>query len=283
MKLSIKLESFDGPLDLLLHLIEQNEIDIFDIPIVEITDQYLQYISEMTLQNEGVEESMDEMSDFMLMAATLLNIKSKMLLPKQVDDETGEEIDPRLELVERLLEYKVYKYVSEELRDKHNDAEKLVFRGSSVPKDLYDIKEEINVAEILQDVTLSKLEKIFYDVMHRQIDRKDPIRSSFGTIKKEPVSLEDRIYYIENYAYTHDRFSFKELLLKAEDKVTVIVTFLGVLELMKIGKIRVSQDEIFADINIETVKDDEVKDKETEDNSNLGKKENAEEMVVDNT
>ena len=119
MSISVKLEAFDGPLDLLLHLIEKNKIDIFDIPIVEITNQYMEIIAQMQTKD------MDVMSDFLLMAATLLRIKSKMLLPAEKAEE-GEEEDPRAELVERLLEYKTYKYASYELKDLQMDASKPV-------------------------------------------------------------------------------------------------------------------------------------------------------------
>ena len=102
MGIPVKLEVFEGPLDLLLHLIEKNKIDIYDIPIVEITDQYMEYIHAMEREDLGI------MSEFMVMAATLLDIKCKMLLPKEVNEE-GEEEDPRAELVEKLLEYKMYK------------------------------------------------------------------------------------------------------------------------------------------------------------------------------
>ena len=109
MAISVKLEKFEGPLDLLLHLIEKNKIDIYDIPIVEITAQYLEYIRQMQ------EEDMNVMSEFLLMAATLIDIKCKMLLPAEVNED-GEEEDPRAELVQKLLEYKMYKYMSLELR-----------------------------------------------------------------------------------------------------------------------------------------------------------------------
>ena len=111
MGIPVKLEAFEGPLDLLLHLIEKNKIDIYDIPIVEITEQYMEYIRQMQ------EENLNIMSEFMVMAATLLDIKCKMLLPKEVTEE-GEEKDPREELVQQLLEYKMYKYMSYELRDR---------------------------------------------------------------------------------------------------------------------------------------------------------------------
>ena len=116
MGIPVKLEAFEGPLDLLLHLIDKNKINIYDIPIVMITEQYMEYISAMESKD------MDIMSEFLVMAATLLNIKSKMLLPKveTLEEEEGE--DPRKELVERLLEYKMYKYMSYELKDRQIDA-----------------------------------------------------------------------------------------------------------------------------------------------------------------
>ena len=129
MSISVKLEAFDGPLDLLLHLIEKNKIDIFDIPIVEITNQYMEIIAQMQTKD------MDVMSDFLLMAATLLRIKSKMLLPAEKAEE-GEEEDPRAELVERLLEYKTYKYASYELKDLQMDASKQLFKKPSIPEEI---------------------------------------------------------------------------------------------------------------------------------------------------
>ena len=109
--ITYKLEHFEGPLDLLLHLIEKNKVDIYDIPIVEITAQYLEYVRNME------REDLNLVSEFLVMAATLLDIKAKMLLPKEVDEE-GEEVDPRAELVARLLEYKRYKILAEELADR---------------------------------------------------------------------------------------------------------------------------------------------------------------------
>ncbi|MDE7006609.1 MAG: segregation/condensation protein A, partial [Lachnospiraceae bacterium] len=126
MALSVKLQAFEGPLDLLLHLIEKNKVDIYDIPIVEITEQYLDYIKAMET------EDMNVMSEFLVMAATLLDIKCKMLLPKEVNEE-GEEEDPRAELVQKLLEYKMYKYMSYELKDRQVDAARTLFREKNLP------------------------------------------------------------------------------------------------------------------------------------------------------
>ena len=129
-KLDFKLDKFEGPLDLLLHLIDRNKFDIFDIPIVEITKQYLEYVDQLE------EEDMDVMSDFLVMASTLISIKSKMLLPK--DEEVEEdEADPRQELVRRLLEYKVYKYASLELKDMELDACDTYFNRAPMPKEVW--------------------------------------------------------------------------------------------------------------------------------------------------
>lgn len=241
MSISVKLEAFDGPLDLLLHLIEKNKIDIFDIPIVEITNQYMDIISQMETKD------MDVMSDFLLMAATLLRIKSKMLLPVEVNEE-GEEEDPRAELVERLLEYKTYKYASFELKDLQVDASKQIFKSPTIPDEISDYREEIDISELLGDVTLAKLQKIFQSVMRKQIDKIDPIRSKFGKIEKEQISLPDRMKYIEQYAKKHRQFNFRILLEEQSDKMMVIVSFLGILELMKVGKLKIVQENIFDDI-----------------------------------
>ena len=159
MNPSYKLEAFEGPLDLLLTLIEKNKINIYDIPIVEITEQYLDYVNSMET------EDMDYMSDFIVEAATLIRIKSKMMLHVPEVNEEGEEIDPRAELVERLLEYKMYKYISGQLRDKQLDASKYLFKPSTIPDEVRNYKEEIDVSELLEDVTLTKLKDIFNDLV----------------------------------------------------------------------------------------------------------------------
>ena len=241
MSISVKLEAFDGPLDLLLHLIEKNKIDIFDIPIVEITNQYMEIIAQMQTKD------MDVMSDFLLMAATLLRIKSKMLLPAEKAEE-GEEEDPRAELVERLLEYKTYKYASYELKDLQMDASKQLFKKPSIPEEIANYKEEIDISELLGDLTLARLQSIFHAVMKKQIDKIDPIRSKFGKIEKERISLGDRMQYISEYAREHKKFNFRMLLEEQTSKTMVIVSFLGILELMKEGMLKIVQENIFDDI-----------------------------------
>lgn len=246
MGISYKLETFEGPLDLLLHLIEKNKINIYDIPIVEITDQYLEYVSQMDKQDLNL------VSEFLVMAATLLEIKSKMLLPAEVNEE-GEEEDPRAELVARLLEYKSFKYMAVELGDREAMAEKHLYKAPTIPKEVARYEPPVDLDGLLDGLTLAKLQAVFKSVMKRQEDKVDPIRSKFGNIRKEPVSLEDKITSVMQYARKHRTFSFRGMLEKQADRLDVVVTFLAVLELMKIGKIRLSQEAVFADMYIETL------------------------------
>lgn len=243
MAIPVKLEVFEGPLDLLLHLIDKNKVDIYDIPIVEITNQYLDYIKQMQMQDMNI------MSEFLVMAATLLDIKCRMLLPKEVD-ENGEEEDPRAELVQKLLEYKMYKYMSFELRDRQTDAQKTYYRIKDLPKEVAAYKQPVNYEELIGDMNLSKLNEMFHGLLKRQENKIDPIRSQYGDIQKDEVDLEERSAFVEFYALEHGEFLFSDLLKDHYTKMNIIVTFLIVLELMKIGKITISQEEIFEDIKI---------------------------------
>jgi len=250
MSLNIKLEAFEGPLDLLLHLIDKNKINIYDIPIADITEQYIYYINHMEIKD------LDIISEFLVMAATLLNIKSKMLLPKEESDDEGEEEDPRHELVMRLLEYKMFKYISEELKDKQLDAGRSFYRKPAIPEEIADYKEEVDVSDLLSNITLSKLHNIFQSLMKRQNDKIDPIRSKFGKIEKESVDLTKTIYEIQKYGLAHKTFSFRSLLAQKHTKMELIVTFLGILELIKIGRLRIEQENLFDDINIRYLAED---------------------------
>jgi segregation and condensation protein A len=243
MALPVKIENFEGPLDLLLHLIDVNKFNIFDIPIVEITEQYLEFVRNMKTKDLNV------MSEFLVMAATLLEIKAKMLLPVEVDED-GEEIDPREELVQKLLEYKMYKYMSYELKDRMQDAAKAMYKDPTIPEEVEGYIEPVDLEKLLGDLTLKKLNDIFQSVMKRQNDKVDPIRSKFGKIEKEEVSLEDKLDFVENYAKEHGTFSFRKMLEGQKTKMQIVVTFLAILELMKMGKIVIRQESTFADIII---------------------------------
>ena len=154
MAISVKLQAFEGPLDLLLHLIEKNKVDIYDIPISLITEQYLEYIDALK------DEDMDIASEFLVMAATLLDIKCRMLLPKE-ENEDGQEEDPRQELVEKLIEYKLYKYMSYELKDRQIDANRNLYKEPSIPDEIKNYVPPIDYDELAKDMDLSRLNNIF--------------------------------------------------------------------------------------------------------------------------
>ena len=244
MGIPVKLQVFEGPLDLLLHLIDKNKIDIYDIPIVEITNQYMEYIKAME------KEDLNVMSEFLVMAATLVDIKCKMLLPKEVNED-GEEEDPRQELVEQLLEYKMYKYMSYELKDRELESERVMYKTPTIPQEVMEYEQPVNLDELLGDLTLQKLNHIFKDVMKRQVDKIDPVRSKFGKIEKEEVTVSDKLVFVTDYAREHKKFSFRTLLTKQSSKTQIVVTFLALLQLMKEGVLYIEpQEQPFDDIRI---------------------------------
>ena len=245
MDMTVKLQVFEGPLDLLLHLIDKNKVNIYDIPIVEITSQYMEYIAEMKRRDLNV------LSEFLVMAATLIDIKSKMLLPSNPDAEEEEE-DPRAELVQQLLEYKMYKCMAYELIDRQIDAQRTMFKAPTIPEEVLAYEEPVNLEDLVSNITIAKLNQIFKSIMKKQTDKLDPIRSKFGKIEKEEVSQEEKMEELKQYALTHKHFSFRGILEKQASKVEVIVTFLAILELMKTGIILIYQENTFDDIMIDS-------------------------------
>ena len=212
---------------------------------MEITDQYMECIRDMELL-----DSMDSMSEFLVMAATLLKIKSKWLLPRE---EKEEEEDPREELVNRLMEYKMYKYAAGELKDLSVDAEKIYYKPETVPQEIKNYIEPVKPEEIVGDVTLERLNQVFSMVMKRKKDREDPVRSKFGKIEKEQYKVEDRMEKILSSIRGFQHINFRTLLDIQPSKEMVIVTFLAVLELMKTGQISVDQENNFDEIYIDYV------------------------------
>ena len=243
MPLEVKLQVFEGPLELLLFLIEKNKVDIYDIPIVLITDQYMEYLEQMKGQD------MNTLSEFLVMAATLIDIKCKMLLPRQADEE-GEEADPREELVRRLMEYKMYKYAATELKDLRVDADKVFFRQESLPSEIRDYEEPVNPEEIVGDTSLLALSETFRMVMKRKQFRRDPVRSHYGKIKRDEYKVEERMGTIRNLLIRGKRMNFRILLESRPSREKVVVTFLAVLELVKGGEITVDQTDNFGEIYI---------------------------------
>lgn len=225
-----------------IHLLEKNKVNIYDIPIVEITNQYMDYIREMQRQDLNI------MSEFLVMAATLLDIKCRMLLPAKTEEE--EEEDPRAELVEQLLQYKMYKYMSLELKDRQIDAQKLMFKGPTIPEEVKKYEEPVDLEELTRGLNLQKLNQIFQSVMKKQADKIDPIRSKFGKIEKEEVSVDEKIASLENMPGSMRLFIFETCWRNQKSRMEIIVTFLAVLELMKMGKISITQEHLFDDILI---------------------------------
>ena len=258
MGISVKLEAFEGPLDLLLHLIDKNKVNIYDIPIADITEQYMEYVRKMQ------EENLDIVSEFLVMAATLLDIKCRMLLPKEVDEEGNEE-DPRAELVEQLLEYKLFKAMAEELKGQQLDALKTYYRKPDIPEEVSGYTPPVDLNEVVGDVNLIKLNAIFADVMKRKEDKVDPVRSKFGKIEKEEVTMSEKLVDTKAFMMEHKSFGFRELLMKGASKVAVIVTFLVVLELMKTGFITVKQEGTCEEIYIDVIGNPEMIEDISED------------------
>lgn len=243
-QINYKLEIFEGPLDLLLQLIERNKIDIYDIPISEITNQYMEYMSKMS------ELNMEISSEFIVMAANLLEIKSKMLLPVETN-ENGEDIDPRTELVERLLEHK--RYISYGNMLKQNDDVKSLYRNENIPKEVANYIPPVDIDALFQNIDIQKLNSIFKEVLERKENSINLRSVGFGKIYKERIPLKTKIMDILEYSSNVKQFSFRKMLEDSQSKTEVIVTFLAILELIKMGKLIVSQENLFGDININYV------------------------------
>lgn len=246
MALEVKLQVFEGPLDLLLHLIDKNKIDIYDIPIAEVTNQYLDYIRQME------KEDMDITSEFLVMAATLIDIKCKMLLPRETNEE-GEPEDPRAELVEKLLEYKMAKIMAGELRERMAGGEAMLYRSKNLPRELLEYEEPVDYEALIGDNDLARLNRLFQELLRRQDYRIDKVRAGFGRIEREEVDLEARTVYVRAYIRAHETFSFRQLLESQNSKAELIVTFLVILEEMKVGEIEIIQDELFGDMTIRSL------------------------------
>lgn len=228
-----KLSSFEGPLDLLLHLIEKNKIDIYDIPIAEITDQYMEYL------DSADETDTDSLSEFLVMAAALLEIKARMLLPKEESEEDEE--DPRNALVTQLLEYRLFKYMSLELKDRELLAGRLIYKTADIPDEIAEYEAPVNYDILLENVTVKKLSAIFRDVMAKYSASVNGEAKKYGRIKKEEISLPQKMDEIRSYVSRNTRTSFKSLIEKQPTKENIIAAFLAVLELMKSGEITARQ------------------------------------------
>lgn len=244
-EIKYRLESFEGPLDLLLTLIKKNKVSIWDIPIVEITDQYLEAIA-------GIEKTMlDNTGEFIILASQLLYIKSKMLLPK---DEEDDEEDPREELAQRLYEYKKFKEASQQMRKSEFSSKYMVFRDEE------DIKFPVPEYNINHE--LSDLIDAFGNIFQRRIRKAKPEKRAFyGIVGREKVSVDDMVIKIKDRLKVNGKVDFSSLFGENDSRPEMIATFLAVLEMVKLNQIRADYDddkqEFIISENKETVKGQE--------------------------
>ncbi|WP_284640333.1 segregation and condensation protein A [Paenibacillus silviterrae] len=248
MKVTVKLETFEGPLDLLLHLIDKAEVDIYDIPIKDITDQYMSYLDAMQ------ELELEVTSEFLVMAATLLSIKSKMLLPKppvielEYDDYMmDDDYDPRAELVAKLIEYRKYKAIADHLRDKETERSLIYTRE---PEDLTPFVPA-TIENPVKGLHVGDLVRAFHKAMRRMQSR-----NTIAKIRKDEISVKDRmVEVLDVLTRTGGKVVFSKLIDEKATKDTIVVTFLALLELMKVKKIVCYQHRLFDDIVIQARED----------------------------
>ena len=243
MVYQIKIQNFEGPFDLLFHLIEKAEVSIYDIPIADITNQYLEYIYQM--------ESFDLeiASEFILMAATLIQIKSRMLLPKEPNPMNEIAIDgedPRAELIEKLIQYKKYKEVSMLLKESEEKCSDILYKNAEI---IDDIKED----EILLNITLNDIVNAFKDIVTRYNETITTIERLEQKILRDDFTVDDKIIIILQCLRVNKRITFKELFTNNVDKLELIVTFLALLELIRLKEVKIFQSQVYGDIIIEYV------------------------------
>ena len=221
----IKLEHFEGPLDLLLFFIKRDELDIYDIPISKITKEFLDYVKIIQMLD------LETAGDFILMASTLMHIKVRMLLPRELD-EKGEEVDPRAELIAALLEYKRYKEMSEELSFLESNQRKLSFRGNFSK----DVKVKVPDYEILlKNVTLYDLAKAF----KRAIDNIKP--ETVHEIMKINITIDEQVQYIFKKLKEFKELHFMSLIDGMKEKIRIVITFIAILEMVKMQQIGIRE------------------------------------------
>ena len=230
----IKLDQFEGPLDLLLFFIKRDELDIYDIPISKITKEFLEYVNLIKMLD------LETAGDFILMASTLMRIKVRMLLPREID-EKGEEIDPRSELIQALLEYKKYKEVSEELFYMESKQRKINFRGN--------FQEDFKVAPpdfdtLLKNITVFDLAKAFKTA----IDNIQP--EIVHEIEKINITIDEQIIFIMDNLLKDAEVNFLKLVAGMNEKIRIVITFIALLELTKVGEIGLRASNDFNDFII---------------------------------
>ncbi|MCX5712197.1 MAG: segregation/condensation protein A [Candidatus Omnitrophica bacterium] len=232
MSYKIKLQLFEGPLDLLLYLVKKDHLNIYDIPIAEVTVQYLKYIELMQLLDLNIA------GEFLVMAATLMQIKSKMLLPPDPSEQVEEQQeDPRAELVRRLLEYEKFKEIAQDLRQMEQQQQEVFKRPK--PQNLPEENKEVYFEASLFDL-ISAFSKALEDVP----------KELFYEVIKDEFSVEDKVHQILHLLLERQSVLISELFTKAKNKIEIIVTFLAILELIRMKEIAACQKGVFGEIEM---------------------------------
>ena len=231
---NVKLENFEGPLDLLLYFIKRDKIDIYDIPISQITSEYIDVI------NTAKKLDVSVAGEFLFMASLLLRLKTRMLLPRQKDEEGLDIDDPRINLVGQLLQYKNFRNIAHQLKGIHEQNKDLFYR----PNDKISFKKTINPSDFLNEVSLFDISKIFQSAIDNA-----PQDNSF-TIARETISLQEQKQFIISNFKDKKTISLSSLIKKLDSKLEIIVTFLAVLDMIKESELICKQKNTFEDIEI---------------------------------
>ncbi|MCB2288445.1 segregation/condensation protein A [Clostridium sp. CS001] len=245
MSLSIKVTNFEGPFDLLLHLIKKNEMNIYDINIFEITNHYLEYLEDMK------EMDLEVTSEFIVIAATLIEIKSKHLLPKNKDEQSqDDEEDIEKELLNKLIEYRKYKVIAENL--------KVLEQGTGIffskkPEIIEEINNEVNEIDFLKNVTMLNLYDLYNNLMQQYRNKMNTNNVINKKVLVDEYKIEDKMLELKEKLDKWGKIHFTKLVKDYSSKLEIIVTFLALLEMIKIRSVRVIQENNFKDIYLERV------------------------------
>lgn len=242
----VKIANFEGPFDLLLHLIKKNEMDIYNVEIYKITNQYLRYLEEMKTID------LEITSEFIVVAATLIEIKSKKLLPKVKEKEENEE-DIEKDLLEKLIEYKKIKQASNYLRERFVSLGDIYTKKPEIIEDLNEEKTDNNV-DIFKNITLLDLYNIYNKLIEGFLNKKNIENKIEKNIFVDKYKIEDKMQELIDKIKSNEIFKFKEIIDTSECKLETVVTFLAILELIKLRIINVYQENNFEDILIEKAK-----------------------------
>lgn len=244
MALTIKTSNFEGPFDLLLHLIKKNQMDIYNISILDITNQYIGYLNEMK------ELDLDIASEFIVMATTLIELKSKVLLPKNKEPEV-EEVDDAQELIDKLVQYKKFKNVAEFLGKRQMNTGVMFTKRPEIIEDTREKKQDAK--ELLKDITMIDLYNMYIELIEIY---KNKMNESFNIeerVQVEVFKIEDKMDYLKGFLIENRNTTFTNIIKESRNKTEIIVTFLALLELIKLKDVKVVQHGNFGEIYLEGV------------------------------